>query len=371
MTTAIETHRRLAIFGPLPPPHGGMETITHTVLLELGRLGNSAELRYRHINTAVNRFQRAQEVFRPRKLILLLRQLVLGGSLALRGYDAYYPISQNRIGLLRDVVLLLPFRLCRRTLILHLHGAALNRVLEEESWWMRSTVHAVARSPKTHGIVLTPSLRRCLEPLVRPDRISILQNAARVPPLTPGPGDPGEALSVLYLGMLRPSKGYRELVRAVSSLARGGVQVRLELGGEPGSYEDDDWIGAYAGDPAIRFRGPLTGAAKWSALSAAHVLALPSTAREGQPLAILEGMGAGCAILTTAQGGIGETVGEAEGAVLEPLRDGALESEIKRVLLRWSDNRDEVVLLGRAARQRYERDFSPALFIRGWLSLCR
>jgi glycosyltransferase involved in cell wall biosynthesis len=363
-------YRRLAIFGPLPPPHGGMETITHTVLSELGRLGSTTGLRYRHVNTAVNSSQRGQELFRPRKLVLLLRQLALGSSLALRGYDAYYPISQNRIGLLRDVVLLLPFRLARRTVILHLHGAALNQVLRDEPSWMRGAVRAVAGGPRTYGIVLTPSLRPCLEPLVRPQRISVLRNAALVPPLTPDPGDRRASLSVLYLGMLRRSKGYRELVRAVSRLARVGVPVQLDLAGEPGSDEDDEWIAAYGNDPAIRFRGPLIGNAKWNALGSAQVLALPSIAREGQPLAILEGMAAGCAILTTAQGGIGETVGDKEGVVLDPLRGQALEAEIERALRRWSEDRDEVIRLGRAARERYERDFSPERFIEGWLSAC-
>ena len=54
----------------------------------------------------------------------------------------------------------------------------------------------------------------------------------------------------------------------------------------------------------------------------ADVMALPSTVPEGQPLAILEGMAAGCAILTTAQGSIVDTVGDAEGAVLGSLEGG-------------------------------------------------
>ena len=345
-----------------------METFTQMLLSELGRPGAAAGMSYRHVNIAVNRSQREQSAFRPRKLISLLRQVALAGALAVRGYDAYYPISQNRMGLLRDMALLVPFRLSRRAVILHLHGGALDQVLIEEAQWMRTAVHAIAGRPKTYGIVLTPGLRRCLEPLVRPGRISVVPNPVRVPTSIDDPADQQRSLTVLYLSTLIPSKGYRELVRAVSALAGSGVDVELDLAGEVSSPVDMGWIEAYAGDPAVRFRGPLTGKAKWSALERAHVLALPSVAPEGQPLAILEGMAAGCAILTTAQGGIPETVQPPHGAVLERLEGDALEAEIKRILAHWSQNRDEVARAGREARTFAERSFGPDRFIRRWLA---
>ena len=82
-------------------------------------------------------------------------------------------------------------------------------------------------------------------------------------------------------------------------------------------------------------------------------------------------MAAGCAILTTAQGGISETVDQSEGVVLEPLEGDALEAEIKRVLLSWSEDRDQIARAGRAAKTRYERAYSPERFIRLWLSASR
>jgi glycosyltransferase involved in cell wall biosynthesis len=344
-----------------------METITQTLLWALGRLGPVTGLCYRHVNTAVNRSQREQSTFRLHKLVRLWWQLALASAVAVQGYDAYYPISQNRIGLLRDIVLLLPFRLTRRAIILHLHGGALDQVLRAETWWMRTVVRAVAGGPRAYGIVLTPSLRRCLEPLVRTERIGILPNAVLTPAHRGESADRRGTLRVLYLSTLIPSKGYRELVRAVSALARAGVDVQLDLAGEPASQQDDAWIETYAADPAIQFRGPLIGAAKWNALDRAHVLALPSIEPEGQPLAILEGMACGCAILTTAQGGISETVDQSEGAVLERVDHSSLEAEIRRVLTDWSEDREALARAGNAARARFERTHSPEPFIQRWL----
>ena len=181
------------------------------------------------------------------------------------------------------------------------------------------------------------------------------------------PGNGPRIASCSFSSTPTPAKGYRELVRAVSGLAQEGVAVRLELCGEPMTDEDGQWIAGYASDPAVEFQGPIAGSRKWNALGRADVLALPSTVPEGQPLAILEGMAAGCAILTTAQGGIVDTVGDAEGAVLGSLKGEPLEAEIRRALLRWSENPAEVARAGREARIRFERFHSPDRFIRQWL----
>jgi glycosyltransferase involved in cell wall biosynthesis len=261
----------------------------------------------------------------------------------------------------------LPFRLTRRTVTIHLHGGSLHEVLREEPSWVRAAIRVVVDRRRTHGIVLTSSLRQCLEPLVDGPRIRVVANAVEAPPAVnrtrERPGD----LQLLFLSTLMPAKGYRELVQAVSGLAQEGVAVRLELCGEPLADEDGGWIASFASDPAVDFRGPIAGSPKWNALSRADILALPSTVPEGQPLAILEGMAAGCAILTTAQGGIVDTVGDAEGAVLGPLAGEPLEAEIRRALIRWSEDPAEVARAGQAARIRFERFHSPDRFIRRWL----
>lgn len=359
---------KLVIFGPLPPPNTGMETMTTTLLTTLGRLDPHTELAYRHIDTRVNRSQRERERFRIKKIIALARQFALSVRFAVTGYHAYYPISQNRIGLGRDMVLLIPFRLARRKLFLHLHGSALSQFLGSEPRLIRALAYTVLSGQRTHGIVLTPSLRDQLRPIVPERRTTVVPNTT-LTPLEPAPqlGKP-RPLRLLFLSTLMRTKGYRELIAAVEHLRSAGHDVRLRLAGEPFTSEDARWVDAHANAEGIEFLGPLEGQAKWQAIDACHVLALPSTAPEGQPLALIEAMARGRCVLTTAQGGIADTVGDESGLVLPPASGPSLERLLEGTLSELIRQPDRVRVMGDAARARFNQHYSPQSFLSRWLA---
>jgi glycosyltransferase involved in cell wall biosynthesis len=312
----------------------------------------------------VNRSKREREKFTAVKLVRLFGQAIRSWRAAIAGFDAYYPISQNRMGLLRDVVLLLPFRLARRGIVVHLHGGALDEVLRREPKWLERLVRTVIATPRTCGVVLTPNLRRCLRPLVADERIFVVANTVHAP------GSPVEIpdgqLAILFLSTLMPTKGYRELVGAVARLARQGVSIRLRMAGEVWTDEDARWIADYDDVSSIEFLGPVIGEAKWSLIDECHMLVLPSTAPEGQPLTILEAMARGRPVLTTDQGGIAETVGDDAGIVLARMQGDELQSALQAELSRLASDRQRVVDMGGSARSRFENMFSPERFIESW-----
>jgi glycosyltransferase involved in cell wall biosynthesis len=119
--------------------------------------------------------------------------------------------------------------------------------------------------------------------------------------------------------------------------------------------------------PAVRWRGQLEGAAKLNALAGAHVVAQPSTAPEGQPFSILEAMAASCAIVATSWPGIAATVGPGEGVLLPASGGPALRDALEGALRRLAEDPAGVTALGRGARARYEREFTPELFFGAWL----
>jgi len=263
---------------------------------------------YAHVDTSISRSTSDRQALGPRKLIRLLGQLPRAVRSALGGSDIYYPISQSRTGLARDLLLLAPARLLNRRLVLHLHGSALDSTRTRLPWLLRRGVDWLIGGPRTEAIVLTPSLRRCFAPWLPESRVHVVPNLVRVPAgtrsverLEPPP------LRVLFLGNVDLAKGYRELVCAVESLARRNVDVELTLAGPPSTDDDRTWLVEHAGE-RVSLTGPVEGAEKWRLLRSAHVVTMPSRLFEGQPLSIVEGMACGCAIVASRSGGIPDTV---------------------------------------------------------------
>ena len=346
-----------------------MEAFTEILLSELRRRQPAPLAEWRHVDTTISKAIHDRTRVRLGKLGTLARQWSRSVSLAAAGFDAYYPISQNKTGLLRDVALLLPFRLARRRVVVHLHGGMLDRVLERESRLLRAAVRWVTATERTAGIALTPSLRRCLQPLLPPERIHVVPNTSDVPDWA-AEKDVRPPLRVLYLSNLIKTKGYPELVSAVIALADAGVPIELALAGEPRRPDDARWLDEFGSHPAVHRLGQITGDEKWEALRRSHVVALPTTfPPEGQPMSLIEGMGAGCAIVACRHAGIGDTVSEEEGILLPAARGRELERQLTEALRVLAEDPERAARLGRAARARYERELAPDRFIARWLSV--
>ena len=75
---------------------------------------------------------------------------------------------------------------------------------------------------------------------------------------------------------------------------------------------------------------------------------------EGLPMAILEGMAAGKAVISTTAGAIPEVVGEENGILIKPGDVAAL----AQALLRCSRDRELLLGMSRKNRERAERVFS-------------
>jgi glycosyltransferase involved in cell wall biosynthesis len=356
--------RKLAVFGPLPPPMTGMEAFTVQLLAQLDEL-DRGRLCWRHADTSISTSIGEREHLRATKVGRLLVQLARSIRLAAAGYDAYAPLSQNRIGLIRDLVLLAPFRLVRRRVVVHLNGGAFDSVFAEQPRWLQWSLRWLVSRDDARGIVVAASLRSCLEPILPRERILVVHNPV---------DDPGEPvaklesppLRVLFIATVMASKGYRELVTAVASLADRGVPVRLELAGLPYTEEDADWLAAIR-HPAVELLGYVDGVAKAAALARAHVVAQPSTAPEGQPFSILEGMAAGCGVVGTRWPGIADTVSDAAGVLVPAARGVPLERALEETLGALAASPERVARLGRGARERFDREFSTACFLELWL----
>jgi glycosyltransferase involved in cell wall biosynthesis len=153
------------------------------------------------------------------------------------------------------------------------------------------------------------------------------------------------------VGRLHPQKGLDVLVRAVALVP----EVRLVLVGDgPQRVE----LERLAGELGIRSRLTVTG---WTDQPRAYlpsfdVVALPSRF-EGLPLALLEAMLAGRAVIATGVGSVPDAVWDGKTGLLVPVDDAAALAAALRRLLRDVTLRAR---LGAAARDLVCRRYTPA-----------
>ncbi len=205
---------------------------------------------------------------------------------------------------------------------------------------------AFARGLRIPDRVLSVSLAgaaRLGERFGRTD-VEVVPNPA--PHLEPEPEPAGGAPGVLYLGGFQnPVKGGSDLVAALPALARTVPDVEVVLAG-PGAPSPAE--ARVIGAAGARWAGWLGPAAKARALGEAGVVVFPSVS-EGLPVALLEAMAHGRAIVATRVGGMPDVLTDGEDARLIAPSDPAA---LAAALARLSADGPERTRLGAAARAR-------------------
>jgi len=309
-----------------------------------------------------------------------LRNVMLGllhawrlNRLLARRADAagvHISIAQMRWGFLRDAVLMSVVLIRRRRLYIHLHGGLFAEFYRQSGPPMRWLIRSLLRRAY-QAWVLTPSLRAQFKGLVADHRVRCISNAVDDPlagesqTSSPDPAN-GSDPRILYLANMLPEKGCFDVLSAVRLLGSETRRWEVRLAG-PAAPEVErrlrDEIGALpAGTAQVTLVGEISGAAKAEQYRWANVFVYPTRyPPEGQPLVVLEALGAGLPVVATRWAGIPETVEDhREGLLVEPGNERALAT----ALLRLAREPEFRKTLGAAARSRYEASYTPDRLIR-------
>ncbi|HET7294319.1 MAG TPA: glycosyltransferase [Vicinamibacteria bacterium] len=121
-----------------------------------------------------------------------------------------------------------------------------------------------------------------------------------------------------YVGTLAPHKGVHVLIDAFRGLPRSDVS--LDLHGSPSVFPAyaSDLVRRAAGDPRIRFHGAFREGEQERVLAGLDALVLPSLWWENSPMAVLEGLAAGLAVVASRTGGVPEILAEGSGVLVDP-----------------------------------------------------
>ncbi len=205
------------------------------------------------------------------------------------------------------------------------------------------------------------------------DRVGL--DAERVVVIPNGVADPGPPAArpvsgtcrLLFVGRLGERKGTPVLLDALADPTMASLDWSLTLAG------DGDVAGMTARAERLgiagrcRFTGWVAAAAVGALMREADILVLPSY-QEGLPMAILEGMAHGLAIVSTRAGAIGDAVSDGENGLLTPPGDTAALTLALRALIVDPERRRDCQV---AARRRFSADFADKIMVDRFRALYR
>jgi glycosyltransferase involved in cell wall biosynthesis len=229
--------------------------------------------------------------------------------------------AASRASFVRKSIVLLIARLAGCKTIFHLHGGGFRQFATVEAGalmrrWIRHTLEA-----SSVVITLSNGWAGFVRGFAPGARVTVVPNSVPLPAMAQVQTSvQQERGRILFLGRLEEAKGVFELLAAGARLAQDFPALRLVFGGEG----DAEALGRRAAQLGIADRIELPG---WigpherdAQLARASVFCLPSHA-EGLPMAMLEAMAAGRAVVASSVGGIPETIVDGDNGLLVPPRD--------------------------------------------------
>lgn len=252
----------------------------------------------------------------------------LGGQLA-----GVHVNMAERLDFVRESVVLAACRVLGIPTVLHLHAAQLHhayarwpRPAQALVRWVFSLPRACVVLGQVSAAFVTRELR------VPADRVEVVINGVPEPRVPRQEAGPRETLQVLFVGNLSERKGVSDLLQALAQPALAELPLRLTLAGGG----DIDGYAAQAERLRIahrvHFHGWAGQAQLGRLLARADVLVLPSY-DEGLPLAILEALAHGVAVVCTPVGEIPHVLAHLRDAVfVEPGDPASIARGLAQVL---------------------------------------
>ena len=242
----------------------------------------------------------------------------------------------------------------------HIHGA------EFETFYLKASDRKKRRIRKVYGkctmlIALSEEWKRNLESVVSPEKITVIENYCKIPDLS----GTEKKKQILFLGEIGKRKGCYDIPEIYGRVLEKGERLPLIMAGDgelaevKKLFEDRDLL------ESVSFPGWVRGADKDKCLKESGIFLFPSY-YEGMPMAVLEAMAYGMAIVTTRVGGIPHLLEDGgSGYLCEP---GDIDGLSKR-LLELSKDGDKRRKMGERARQKAIADYSMESHIKKLMDL--
>jgi glycosyltransferase involved in cell wall biosynthesis len=226
-------------------------------------------------------------------------------------------------GNLRDLFfLILIGRKLREKLVVHLHGANFDVLMEKSPGYIKWLNKRLYKDIKA-AIILGKTFETIFDGYIDRDKVKTVINYYDPSLLIPvdkiaAKFGPSERIKILYLSNIMKEKGYKILLDAFLKLPEQ-MRERAELH-YAGTIKEDEkklFLGMIKNVSNIYYHGCVVGMEKRDLFWSSQIFCLPTVFKfEGQPISILEAYASGCCVITTSNGGIKDVFSAPENGIV-------------------------------------------------------
>lgn len=232
-------------------------------------------------------------------------------------YDVIHIHAASRASTLRKGLYLNAAKRRGKKVILHIHGARYMTYYEAASEAMQKKIVEILHAADL-VVALSDTWKQTFEEAFGLRNCVSVENGVDTEALAPASADNAQTCkNFVCLGRLGQRKGTYDLVAAMEKAVKEVPDMKLYLAGD-GEVEQVKALIAEKGlQQNIDVVGWIGFERKMELLKACATVVLPSY-NEGLPMAVLEGMACGKAIISTPVGAIGEVVKPENGILITP-----------------------------------------------------
>ena len=247
-----------------------------------------------------------------------------------------------------------------KKVILHLHGSEFRQYYEGAETARKRRIRELFEGSE-RVIVLGEYWCEFIHSIAPKTVIDVIQNAVSIPEDTVLWND--LSVQLLYMGVLIPRKGVKDLIDAMGILDGRGLiglrNVKLVIGGTGDEMEQlKNQCRELQLEHCIEFAGWVDGEAKKKLLRSSQCLILPSY-NEGLPVAILEALSYGVPVVSTDVGSIRDAVQEGISGHLVPLH---APEKIAQAIVEIIDRKENWLCYSGQARRIAIQTFNETVF---------
>jgi glycosyltransferase involved in cell wall biosynthesis len=270
--------------------------------------------------------------------------------------------SLNTKPVLRDGLFLLALRIIRfKNILIFWHGWNVEFASHLTKRPIFRMLFVMLFGSASRTLVLSSTHKEELVNIGFEDRRVLVTTTAfdRLSLKTPLAAKTSQGLTLLFLSRLIKEKGIYLLLDAFSLLANQFPELTLIIAGDgPERNATLNWIQRRSLEHRVKLTGYLDGREKADTMMKSDIFVLPTYHGEGCPVALIEAMAMGLAIIATPVGGIGDIVETGvNGILLSNLTSKNISKEIAYLI----ENPDIRRQLQRAAKDKAWRHFEGAI----------